>query len=286
MSKFRFNAVPLAFRRAALALAATVAMAVTLIGGVPNAHAQQMPDPTQLSSQVQLNQGSSQLPNIDQLSKQVQEEADKFFGGAREQAWNTRNQMLNEVNKLNPQAANALRPVVDNVLNALFPGLVAQKQAEAKAAREAAARAQAEQAAREKAAAEAAARKAEQERQRNAFNRGPCPADAAVCVDLDGRRTWLQKNGDVTYVAPSMAPGKTGQETPRGTFHVNRKIKDEISYEFNNAPMPYAIYFTNNGHAFHLGDPAYDSAGCVRLPDQAAIRYFNDLQIGDKVFIY
>src|SRR5699024_3574052 len=72
----------------------------------------------------------------------------------------------------------------------------------------------------------------------------------------------------------------------RGTFHVNRKVKDEISYEFNNAPMPYAIYFTNYGHAFHMGDPAYDSAGCVRLPEQAALRYWNNLQIGDKVVIY
>src|SRR5699024_2139206 len=54
----------------------------------------------------------------------------------------------------------------------------------------------------------------------------------------------------------------------------------------NNAPMPYAIYFTNNGHAFHMGDPAYDSAGCVRLPQQAAMRYWDNLQIGDKVFIY
>ena len=109
-----------------------------------------------------------------------------------------------------------------------------------------------------------------------------------MCVDIDGRRTWLQQGGEVTYIAPGMAPGKNNpqEETPRGTFYVNRKVKDEISHEFGDAAMPNAIYFTNNGHAFHMGDPAFDSAGCVRLPWEASERYWNDLNIGDKVFIY
>ena len=83
-----------------------------------------------------------------------------------------------------------------------------------------------------------------------------------------------------------MSHGKPGQETPKGTFTVTRKVKDEISYEFDNAPMPYAVYFTNNGHAFHQGNTYYESAGCVRLAPQDAQKYFNDLQIGDKVFIW
>ena len=62
--------------------------------------------------------------------------------------------------------------------------------------------------------------------------------------------------------------------------------KHEISREFNNAPMPYSIYFTNNGHAFHLDDPAVDSNGCVHLPPDAAKRYWDNVQVGDKVFIY
>src|SRR5699024_8495236 len=177
-------------------------------------------------------------------------------------------------------------PVIDNALDITFPGLRAQKEREEKQRLAAIRKARAAEVAAEKARSEEAARKAEAQRKRNTFDVGSCPADADVCVDIDGRRTWLQDNGKVTYAAPNKAPGKPGQDTPRGTFHVNRKVKDEISYEFNNAPMPYAIYFTNYGHAFHMGDPAYDSAGCVRLPEQAALRYWNNLQIGDKVVIY
>src|SRR5699024_11980916 len=111
----------------------------------------------------------------------------------------------------------------------------------------------------EKARAEEAARQAEAERQRREFNVGPCPADADVCVDIDGRRTWSQNNGEISYVAPTMAPGKPGEDTPRGTVYVTRKAKDEPSYEFNTAPMPYAIYFTNNDPASHMGNAAYHS---------------------------
>ena len=69
-------------------------------------------------------------------------------------------------------------------------------------------------------------------------------------------------------------------------FTVTRKVKDEISYEFGNAPMPYAVYFTNNGHAFHQGTTNVQSAGCVRMDRKSAQTFFNYLQPGDKVYIY
>ena len=50
--------------------------------------------------------------------------------------------------------------------------------------------------------------------------------------------------------------------------------------------MPYAMYFTNNGHAFHEGSPAYESNGCVHLTHQDAVRYWNDVPMGSKVFVY
>ena len=67
---------------------------------------------------------------------------------------------------------------------------------------------------------------------------------------------------------------------------MTRKVKDEISYEFDNAPMPYAVYFTNNGHAFHEGSTNVQSAGCVRLSHDAAKFFFENLQVGDVVYIY
>lgn len=69
-------------------------------------------------------------------------------------------------------------------------------------------------------------------------------------------------------------------------FTVTRKVRHEISHEFGNAPMPYAVYFTNNGHAFHEDNPYVESNGCIHLPSGAAAKFFNSLNPGDKVFIY
>lgn len=227
------------------------------------------------------------VPSIDSLSSDVQSQIDEFAGQTRENAWNSRNQMLETLQNVNPQAADALRPVIDGAIELVFPGLIDQKNAEIRAAREAAERAHAEEVAREKAASEEASRRAEAERQAQRFDVGPCPADARICVDRAGRRSWLQDgNGNVTYVASSISSGKAGEETPAGTYYINRKIKDEVSWEFGNAPMPYAMYFTNNGHAFHEGSPAYESNGCVHLTHQDAVRYWNDVPMGSKVFIY
>lgn len=227
------------------------------------------------------------VPSIDSLSSDVQSQIDEFAGQTRENAWNSRNQMLETLHNVSPQAADALRPVIDGAIELVFPGLIDQKNAEIRAAREAAERAHAEEVAREKAASEEASRRAEAERQAQRFDVGPCPADARICVDRAGRRSWLQDgNGNVTYVASSISSGKAGEETPAGTYYINRKIKDEVSWEFGNAPMPYAMYFTNNGHAFHEGSPAYESNGCVHLTHQDAVRYWNDVPMGSKVFIY
>lgn len=118
------------------------------------------------------------------------------------------------------------------------------------------------------------------------FDYGDCPPVARACVDLDGERAWLQADGVVTYGAVPIGQGGLGYETPRSSFHVSRKVIDDVSYAFDLAPMPYAVYFTNVGHAFHEGDPAGDSHGCVRLAPGDAEVYFNTLQVGDMIHIY
>ncbi len=281
-----------ALRRRVVAASAAVAVSLGAVAAAPVAQAKpSLPNGVPASSSEMLdNAGLSDLYNT-----------------SRENAWTTRNQIMTRLQGMDPQVARTLRGAVDGIVEGLFPGLIAEKKAEIRKAQKAraAAKAKADREARAKAAAErkrlAEARAAEKRARKASaakkaaakkaaakkrYDTGPCPADADVCVDREGRRTWLQENGRVSYVAAAMAPGKPGEETPAGTFYVNRKIKDEISYEFNNAPMPFAIYFTNNGHAFHAGDPAYLSNGCVRLTWDAAEKYWNDVQIGDKVFIY
>lgn len=267
MSKFSLRGAT-SFRRLLLAPLAAGAIALSTVAVAPAASAQP-------------------LPGVEQLSSDAQAQLDNFLGQSRNQAWDTRNGILAQVSNLNPQAASVLQPSLDAALEFIFPGLVGQKLAEERAAHEAQERAHAEEVAREQAASVEAGRQAEAARAAGAFDRGPCPADAKVCVDLDGRRAWLQgPGGEVTHVANSISSGKKGEETPRGTFSVVRKVEHDISYEFGNAPMPYSIYFTNNGHAFHEDSPAYESNGCIHLLHDDAVRFWNDLPVGAKVFIY
>ncbi|MCQ9331219.1 L,D-transpeptidase [Corynebacterium phoceense] len=227
-------------------------------------------------------------PSVEQMSSQIQ--IGKFLGLSEEQAWAQRNDLIKQIKTINnPQVIPVLEQAVDNTVNAVFPGLVARKNAEIRAEQERLEREHAAQVAREQAAAQEAARIAEEQRKRNEFDRGPCPRDADACVDIDRNRSWLQDdNGNVTHVAEWISSGARtpGLATPRGAFNVQYKVKDEVSREFGNAPMPYAIYFTNTGHAFHEGSPAYDSHGCIHLQHQDAVAYWNDLQVGDKVFIF
>ena len=197
----------------------------------------------------------------------------------RQGAWDTRNALHSAANGLPPELSQGAKNVVDGAVNGLFPGVIAEKEAEARAA--------AERAEAERIAAERAAEEARVAAERAAFDKGPCPAQARACIDLKGERSWLQDGkGNVTYGAVPISSGAPGWETPTGTFYVNRQIKDEISREFNNAPMPYSTYFTNNGIAFHSGSVALLSHGCIHLNHDDAIRYFNDLNIGDMVFVY
>jgi hypothetical protein len=114
----------------------------------------------------------------------------------------------------------------------------------------------------------------------------PCPVEAAVCVDIDGRQSWLQQDGAVTFGPVPISSGRPGEDTPRGTFQALRKVKDEVSYIFAGDAMPNSVYFTTNGHALHGGDVNVESHGCVHLPEDAAAHYFDTLGIGATVVVY
>jgi L,D-transpeptidase catalytic domain len=87
-----------------------------------------------------------------------------------------------------------------------------------------------------------------------------------MTVTVDGQQeySWL------------VSTGGSGYDTPSGTFHPFRLEKEHFSKEWDDAPMPYSMFFTGEGHAIHgsyhtkrLGTRA--SHGCVRLaPENAA----------------
>ena len=114
----------------------------------------------------------------------------------------------------------------------------------------------------------------------------PCPINARGCVSLRNQTAWLQRGGKTSYGPVKVSTGKRGYETPKGWHVITRKVKDDYSRTYSNAPMPYSVYFTNNGHAFHQGSPNVMSHGCIHLAAPHAKNFFNALNIGDRIYIY
>jgi len=76
-----------------------------------------------------------------------------------------------------------------------------------------------------------------------------------------------------------VSTGRPGYSTPSGTYTATSMNEVWYSKEWDNAPMPHAIFFMTDGHAIHgsyevksLGKPV--SHGCVRIsPQNAGILY-------------
>jgi L,D-transpeptidase-like protein len=106
------------------------------------------------------------------------------------------------------------------------------------------------------------------------------PVSAAVLVTIDKttQRMTVSVDGERRYTWP-VSTGRGGYGTPSGNFKPFRLEKDHYSKEWDDAPMPNSIFFTQRGHAIHgsyetrrLGSPA--SHGCVRLSPANAATLF------------
>jgi hypothetical protein len=110
----------------------------------------------------------------------------------------------------------------------------------------------------------------------------PCDAGADACIDLSANQSWLLKDGAVVHGPVQITHGRPGFETPPGTFSVGWKDIDHKSSIYNNAPMPFSVFF-NGGIAFHQGSLSEESHGCIHLSWAAAEAFYNGLAVGDKV---
>jgi lipoprotein-anchoring transpeptidase ErfK/SrfK len=137
-------------------------------------------------------------------------------------------------------------------------------------------------------------------------------SETRVIINLSDQRASLIQQGRVTLVSP-IASGKPGWSTPTGTFRIFNKDFDHRSRSFGSvidaygrvvdsnatpsshvprgghyqpAPMPYFMEFSPavGMHAGYLpGYPA--SHGCVRMPRDLAVLFFERVQIGTPVMV-
>ena len=108
---------------------------------------------------------------------------------------------------------------------------------------------------------------------------GAASADVLVSVDKSTQRMEVSVDGQPRYSWP-VSTGVESYDTPSGSYRPFRMERTHFSKEWDDAPMPFAMFFTGQGHAIHgtnhvrsLGRAA--SHGCVRLSVRNAATLFN-----------
>jgi lipoprotein-anchoring transpeptidase ErfK/SrfK len=99
-----------------------------------------------------------------------------------------------------------------------------------------------------------------------------------ITIDKTSQQMTVWVDGIEQYQWP-VSTGRAGYSTPSGTYTPTSMNEMWYSKQWDNSPMPHAIFFMKDGHAIHgthevrnLGKPA--SHGCVRIsPANAAILY-------------
>ncbi len=102
-------------------------------------------------------------------------------------------------------------------------------------------------------------------------------ANVVARVSIAEQQMTVIQNGVALHTWP-VSTARRGKVTPLGSWKAKWLSRHHKSSLYNNAPMPYSIFYNGN-YAVHgttqvskLGQPA--SAGCIRLhPDNAAILF-------------
>jgi hypothetical protein len=106
----------------------------------------------------------------------------------------------------------------------------------------------------------------------------PAHAEVLITINKAAQQMSVEVDGATRWVWP-VSTGRKSYDTPSGDFQPYRMAADHYSKEWDDAPMPHSIFFTDSGHAIHgsfetrrLGRRA--SHGCVRLSPTNAEKLF------------
>jgi ankyrin repeat protein len=114
---------------------------------------------------------------------------------------------------------------------------------------------------------------------------GPSPDQLRVEISLGLQRVALFKNGVPIY-RTQCSTGRQGYSTRSGNFVITNKERNHRSSIYH-VEMPYFMRLSCLDFGMHAGIvPNYPAShGCIRLPEDAARKFFSEIPIGTLVTV-
>src|SRR5206468_1019314 len=112
---------------------------------------------------------------------------------------------------------------------------------------------------------------------------GPSPDRLRLEISLGLQRVALFKNG-VPVFRTQCSTGRPGYSTKRGEFVITNKERYHRSTIYH-VDMPYFMRLSCLDFGMHAGYvPNYPAShGCIRLPEDAARKFFSEIPVGTKI---
>ena len=114
---------------------------------------------------------------------------------------------------------------------------------------------------------------------------GPSPDQLRIEISLALQRVALVKNGVPVY-RTSCSTGRPGYSTKKGEFVITNKERNHRSTIYH-VEMPYFMRLSCLDFGMHAGYVADHpvSHGCIRLPEDAARKFFSEIPVGTVVTV-
>jgi ankyrin repeat protein len=114
---------------------------------------------------------------------------------------------------------------------------------------------------------------------------GPSPDQLRIEISLALQRVALVKNGVPVY-RTQCSTGRQGYSTKTGEFVITNKERNHRSTIYH-VEMPYFMRLSCLDFGMHAGVvPNYPAShGCIRLPEEAARKFFSEIPVGTLVTV-
>jgi ankyrin repeat protein len=114
---------------------------------------------------------------------------------------------------------------------------------------------------------------------------GPAPDKLRIEISLGMQRVELVRDGVPVYHA-RCSTGRPGYSTKRGEFVITNKERNHRSTIYH-VEMPYFMRLSCLDFGMHAGYVADHPAshGCIRLPEEAARKFFSEIPVGTLVTV-